>query len=186
VACSADCIVNMDDSMVFSILSQLKKSYSPREFDLPTVWFKSFAVELSTPLSMVFQRSYFNCDIPPLLRCADVIPVFKKGDKRLVSNYRPISIVSICGKVLDKLLSFCSRNKLLDPRQHGFVPDRSTCSQLLVMTQEWLEIVNRRGTVHCVYIDLKGAYDRVVHSRLLLKLSNYGFRGLMSITSVNF
>ena len=68
-------------------------------------------------------------------------------------------------------------NNLLDPRQHGFVPRRSTCSQLLVMTQDYAEFVNGRSPFHAIYFDQRSAFDKVDHGLLLDKMSDIGIHG---------
>lgn len=67
-----------------------------------------------------------------------------------------------------------SRNQLLDPAQHGFVPNRSTLTQLLVMTQQWSTYLNAKRPFHCIYFDQKAAFDRVDHQLLINKLDALG------------
>ena len=64
---------------------------------------------------------------------------------------------------------------LIDKDQHGFMPGRSTETQLLHMVNEWTAIINRGHTVHCVYFDFSKAFDKCCHSLLLAKLTSLGF-----------
>ena len=75
---------------------------------------------------------------------------------------------------MSHIRSFLVRNDLLDPAQHGFMAHRSTCTQLLEMTQDWAMFINSKRPFHCVYFDQKSAFDRVEHRLLLTKMANLG------------
>ena len=107
---------------------------------------------------------------------ANVVPVFKKGDPRLTSNYRPISLTSIIVKVMERIIrcqigSALSSNSRLNDFQHGFCPCRSTISLLLTVIHYWALCLERRSTVHCLFLDYAKAFDSVPHERLLIKFN---------------
>ena len=95
----------------------------------------------------------------------------KKGDRKEAKNYRPISLTSVCGKVLesivrDKIVSHMMTNNLFCDEQHGFVPGRSCVTQLLCVMEMWTNSLNSREEIDCIYLDFQKAFDTVPHARL--------------------
>lgn len=177
-----------DDELVISeheicaLLLELKGSANATPDKIPQLLYKRFAYFLAEPLNIIFQCSYDKGIVPNYFRRTWVTPIFKKGDKHLASNYRPVAQGCIAAKIFEKLIAnhlqtFLTRNKLLNPAQHGFVPHKSTCTQLLSMTQDWAMLINAKKSFHCVYIDQKAAFDRIPHKRLLNKLTSLGVHG---------
>ena len=92
--------------------------------------------ELALPVSIIFSLSYNFAVVPADWRHAIVTPLHKKGDASQVSNYRPISLKCTLCKVMESMINsnlqcFSSANSLIGHSQHGFLPDRSACTQLL-------------------------------------------------------
>jgi len=117
---------------------------------------------------------------------ANIVPVFKKGDPRLSSNYRPISLTSIIIKVVERIVRFrigsaLSNNCRLSDCQHGFQPNHSTISSLLTVIHKWALSLEHRSTTHCIFLDYAKAFDSVPHERLLLKLSALGITGSLLV-----
>ena len=88
------------------------------------------------PLQIIFTNILTISIYPTIWKLANVTPVFKKGDKQLIKNYRPISLLPICGKILEKIIfnnlySYLHTNNLLTKNQSGFRPGDSTTNQLL-------------------------------------------------------
>ena len=97
--------------------------------------------EISLPLKMIFKKAFEAEKYPSLWKKANVQPVHKKESRQIVSNYRPISLLCICGKNFEKLLfdemySFFETNSLITTNQSGFRPGDSTINQLLAITTE--------------------------------------------------
>jgi len=81
--------------------------------------------------------------------------------------------------VKDQMLSYLARSRLIMRQQHGFLARHSTCTQLLECTNDLILALNSRNSVDCVYIDFNKAFDSVVHSKLYLKLTSFGFQGTL-------
>ena len=138
----------------------------------------------SEPLAYLFNLSLSNGIVPDRFKIAKVVPLFKKGDQTVLSNYRPISLLNIYSKLLEKLVhkrlyNFLEANKSLYNYQFGFRKNHSTALALLEVMDECYENIDKNLNVVGIYFDLQKAFDTVNHEILLNKLYNYGIRGVM-------
>ena len=120
-----------------------------------------------------------SCDFPDSWKHSLVHPVFKSGDPTLVSNYRPISIVPIMAKIVERVVqrqlsAYMTDNHLLSPSQHGFRPRHSTETALLSITNRIFSNMDRGHVSLLCLLDLSKCFDVIPHSQLLSKLSLYG------------
>ena len=115
---------------------------------------------------------------------ANITPVFRKGNKHRVGNYRPISLTCILVKVLEriifnKLYSLLVSHKVLNNAQFGFRKKHSITTLLLSAVNDWAFTLNNRLSTHCVFLDFAKALDSVPHQHLLWKSKAYGINGSM-------
>ena len=94
---------------------------------------------LARPLAIIFNTSLRTGKVPQVWREAHVAPIFKKGERTLPSNYRPVSLTSVVCKVMGKIvrswvMDHLDRNDLLSDRQFGFIPGRSTTLHTIAPT----------------------------------------------------
>ena len=116
------------------------------------------------------------------MKIAKVIPIFKKDDPSLFSNYRPISILPSLSKILEKIVyirlySFLTRNNLLTQIQYGFRKNYSTDYAIIQLCDKITSSLANKEHVTGVFLDLSKAYDTIDHQILLYKLEAYGIRG---------
>jgi len=108
-----------------------------------------------------------------------VTPVFKKGKKDVIDNYRPISLTCISCKLMEsiirnKLMDYFFSNDLFSNMQYGFIKRRSAFLQLLKVSDDWTNLLENKGQIDVIYTDFEKAFDKVPHQRLLSKLYSYG------------
>ncbi|BHF64337.1 hypothetical protein SprV_0200734000 [Sparganum proliferum] len=174
--------VQFTEGMVLTELLGLKESKSPCPDEIPAKILKELAGELAKPLSMLFHTSFETGYLPPYWKSAWITPLYKGGSRVSANNYRPVSLTSICCKIMEKiikrqLMQFLEQKHLLSDSQHGFRKSRSYVTNLLYCLEHWTRAVDRGDMVHVIYIDFKTAFDSVPHRRLLYKLSRTGMRG---------
>ena len=131
------------------------------------------------PLCILYNRSLSEGVFPESWKKAIVTPIFKKGDKSLPSNYRPVSLLSSCGKILERIIfkhmyNFLVASDLLYKYQSGFLPKHSTTYQLVDIYHHVCQAIDH-GQLSCnVFCDISKAFDRVWHKGLLFKLKENG------------
>ena len=136
-------------------------------------------------LEHLFNLSFNTRVVPEKLKLAKLIPIFKKvlDEERLEpGNYRPISLLSIINKLLEKLMyklliSFVNKHKVLYKYQFGFRKNHSTTLALIEITDNILKDLEEGMHTAGIFIDFKKAFDTVDHNILFSKLEHYGIRG---------
>ena len=145
---------------------------------------KLCATSISKPLHILFNNSVISECFPNEWKKANVIPVHKKGDKQIINNYRPVSLLPICSKIFEKIIfnslfEYLEDNKLLNCNQSGFRSGDSCVHQLLSITHEIYKSFDANPSleVRGVFLDISKAFDRVWHDGLLYKLKLLGICG---------
>ena len=122
-------------------------------------------------------------DIPKEWKQANVVPVFKKGSKCKVDNYRPISLTCIVMKVFERIVRkelLARTSHLMDPRQHGFVDFKSCTTNMVEFIDSLAVNMNDKKRTDVVYFDFSKAFDSVNHDLILNKLKHsFGIDGIL-------
>ena len=174
--------IGISKEIVCKEIGRLKKNKSPGPDDIFPRIIKECREVLSEPLAKIFRKSLDTGIVPKLWRQANVVPIFKKGDKAESSNYRPISLTSIIGKMLEAIIAKEIRqhleiHMLIRHSQHGFSKGKSCITNLLSFYRKVFETIDRGERYDIVFLDFSKAFDRVPHGRLLSKVKAHGIDG---------
>ena len=173
-----------DPFEVHKVLMSFKSNKSPGADDISPKILKEISFDIIGPLAHIFNLSFISGTVPDSLKLAKVIPVFKKGDRTQPGNYRPISLLTVFDKILEKLMckrlcNFLELHHILYDFQFGFRKHHSTALALMEVLDNIYEQLDKRKYIIGIYLDLQKAFDTVNHDILLYKLSNYGIRGVV-------
>ncbi|KAK4815154.1 hypothetical protein QYF61_017595 [Mycteria americana] len=143
---------------------------------------RELAEVLTKPLSILYQQSWLTGEVPADWRLANVTPIFKKGQKEDPGNYRPVSLTSVLGKVMEQIiLSAITRhvwdNQVIRPSHHGFMKGRSLLTNLISFYDKMTHLVDEGKAVDVFYLDFSKAFDTVSHSIVLEKLAAHSLDG---------
>ena len=147
-------------SEICEMLSALDKNKNGGPDGLPNIFLVNTAASISRPLEIIFNKSLCSGVFPDCWKMAHITPIFKKGDKSRIENYRPVSILNSISKVFERLMYSRvapSLNALLSTNQHGFYPGRSTVSNLIEIFRIHIQCTWPRLFSGClIYVFIKG------------------------------
>ena len=137
---------------------------------------------ISSSLCSLFNLSLSVKKVPSNWKKTNVVPIFKKANPSIVDNYRPISLISTLSKTMERIVfkyvyNYFKSNFTLSENQSGFLPGRSTVTQLVEIYHEFCRSVEAGKEIRVVFLDISKAFDRVWHSGLLFKLQLAGIDG---------
>jgi len=143
---------------------------------------KECAESVALPVTLIFKESIKSGELPSQWLRANVSPLYKKGEKTVPANYRPVSLTSVLCKILEgivrsKLEKYFYEYNLVTQNQHGFVRCKSCTTNLLEHLDFISGSLSSGYPVDVIYLDFAKAFDTVPHRRLLLKLERYGLKG---------
>ena len=182
--------IDFSESRIKSILSALNVNKAQGPDGINGAVLKHCSDSLVYPLSKMFNLVYNVGCIPSEWKTSNVVPVYKKDDKSDIENYRPISLISLVMKVFERVLYEELLNRTedkIDPRQHGFLRNKSCNTNLLSFTNSVAFTLHDKIGVDVVYFDFAKAFDTVTHDLILNKLKNqYKIDGNLLKLFVNY
>jgi hypothetical protein len=178
----------MSSKEIENIIKSLKPKNSSGYDGISTRILKISSSFISSPLTHFCNKSISYGTFPDRLKYAIVKPLFKKGDRSCIANYRPISLLSSFSKVLEKvmynrLLTHLCKYSILAKEQFGFRSDSSTKQALFKLINETLQALNSKSPVGSIFFDLEKAFDCLNHDILISKLQFYGVNGKAKLES---
>ena len=168
---------------ICDIIKTLKNSKSTGPNSITTKILRIIKKSISTPLSTPINNPFANRTFPNVCKIAKVVSVFKNESRLLCNNYRPISLLSNVGKIIEKLMhqrlnQFLEENECFYPHQFGFRLNISTNNGLMSIIENIQTRLDDNEFTAGVSVDLKKAFDMVDHEILIGKLEHYGVRGI--------
>lgn len=166
-------------SGVVAMLLNSKTKTSCGPDNIPNIFLRRFAESVAKYLVIIFRVSLLSAELPEDWRSARVVPIFKKGDRLLLQNYRPISLTSSCCKLIEhiiahKLNEFLEEHSVLTNHQHGFRKGLSTTTQLVTIVHTFAACLDANSQIDVIFLDYSKAFDTVPHDKLIIKLRLIG------------
>jgi hypothetical protein len=175
-------VIEIESYEVNSIINSLKPD-SAAGWDMIPTRFVIQAKPILVPLlvylgNLILEQGIF----PRNLKRSIIHPVYKSGDRGDINNYRPISVLPIFAKIIEKLInsrliSYLNRFDILSKNQYGFRTGISTEDAILDLTRNITSHLDSKKKALCIFLDLKKAFDTVSIPTLILKLNRIGIRG---------
>ena len=166
-------VINFTDDDILKIIRSLNINKAHGHDDISIRMIKICDKAILEPLSIIYKNCIDTGIFPDSWKKSNIVPVHKKGDKQLLENYRPVSLLPILGKVFEKILynniyEYLQENKLLCENQSGFWPSNSCEYQLLSIVHEIYASFdcNPPPDVRAVFLDISKAFDIVWRDRL--------------------
>ena len=152
--------------------------------DMPTKFLKLAFLCTPDKIKKIVDLSISKGIVPLKWKHATIIPLRKEGNSKDVNNLRPVSLLPLPGKILEKIIQcklsgYLEENNLLDVRQGGFRPKHSTCNTTVDFTEDIYRNMNNGEITVAVYIDLRKAFDTVNHVILLKKMKKMGISNVL-------
>jgi len=152
---------------------------------IPSFLLKKFSFLFAFIFSKFINQSFITGVYPDVLKINKVIPVHKKGSRKNIVNYRPISISSFMSKIFEKVVSVqlhhhVYSNYLLCPQQFGFVKNSNTETAFIYLLFKVSTFLNIKHEVSIIFFDLTKAFDSIYHPVLIQKLNKcFGLNSLV-------
>ena len=177
-----DCFQKVEESTVLELLQSIDDRKSAGSDGLPGCILKNYAKDLTPSVTQLINASFTSSELPTPLKLATVSPIFKNGDPSLATQYRPILLLPLVSKLLEKVVarqlrSYLEEFSIIPKEQFAYWQHHSTEDALVYAINNFLMAKDQGLYTGLVFVDMSKAFDRVEHQTLINDLSNVGVRG---------
>ena len=149
----------IDELYVQRLIDKLNTNKATGIDGIPTKLVKIAAPAISNPLTKLINASFEQGLFPDRLKIAKVKPLFKKGSAKLMSNYRPISILPVFSKIFEQIansqiMTYLENHSILTPKQYGFRKNMSTSQALSILTNKVLAAMDVGKVILGIFLNL--------------------------------
>lgn len=176
-------LIPCDSNEIEKTIKSLNNTNSVGYDNIATKIIKSVASEISPILSYIINLSLEKGCFPSRLKLSVIKPIYKKGDRNNIENYRPIALIPIFSKIFEKIMHsrlthFFNKHKIICTEQNGFQKKKSTDTALFNTVNNIVKNIDSGNPNLMLLFDLSKAFDLVNHTILLTKLDHIGVRGV--------
>ena len=174
--------IEVTENEIIEIINTLMSNKAVGEDLISHRVLKNIKLSIAKPLCKLFNKSLLAGTFPDQWKMAIVMPLFKKGDVNSTTNYRPISLLSCVGKLMERVIykhlyNHLISNNLIYAKQSGFLTGHSTVYQLIDIYNQLAHSLDSKLHTCFIFCDISKAFDRVWHRGLIFKLKQCGFSG---------
>ena len=174
--------IEFDRKSIEDAIDELNENSSAGPDGIPAIFLKKTKETISRPLALLLRKSIDEGKIPEIFKLAYVTPIHKGGTRQKPEQYRPVSLTSHIMKVFErvikkKIINHLILNKKCNKGQHGFVPGKSTQTQLLSHYNDIYDTLMEGKRLDTIFLDFAKAFDKVDHEILLEKIRTHKISG---------
>ena len=164
---------------LISVINNLKNNKAPGLDGIPYEFFKNAPIQYLENVLLTFNKAFLNETIPQSFKNSILIPLFKKGDPNLATNYRGLSLINSIGKIFNNILlvrleNWLNKSKILNEYQAGFRKNYSTIDNIFnLINTIHLSSLKTKHT-YAFFVDFSCAFDTIPRNCLFYKLSQLG------------
>ena len=180
--CNSMTFTQVNRTELLKLFKELPNKSSHGHDNLDNILLKEISEGIVDPLVILFNRSLDEGYFPNQMKIAEVVPLFKSKERDIANNYRPISLLMVISKLLERIVykrtfQFITDTGQLYESQYGFRKHHSCNDAISELLGEILHNLENNKYTVAIYLDLSKAFDTLQHSVILKKLECYGIRG---------
>ena len=178
--------IELTEKDIIDAIGELNMNSAAGPDGIPAIFLINTKISIANPLKMILRKSLDEEKIPDIFKLAYVTPIHKGGSKLKPEQYRPVSLTSHVMKIFERvikrnIMKHLTEQNLINSGQHGFVPGRSTQTQLLQHYCDIFETLSEDTRIDTIFLDFAKAFDKVDHDILLQKVFNHKIKGKIGL-----